>query len=52
MIFMLLSPVRGLTQEMKRNFEHLVQETGPQTCGRLAFKLQKKQTMSENHEIC
>ena len=26
MIFMLQSPVRGLTREMKRNFKHLVQQ--------------------------
>ena len=37
---------------MKRNFEHLIQETRPQTCGRMVFKFKKKQTKSENHEIC
>ena len=36
---------------MKRNFEHLIQETRPRTCGRMVFKFLKKQTKSENHEI-
>ena len=31
MIFMLLSPVWGLTREMKRIFEHFIQETRPRT---------------------
>ena len=42
MIFMLLNPVWGLTREMKRNFEHLVQKTQPRTCGRMVFKFFKK----------
>ena len=49
---MLLSLVRGLIQEMKGNFEHLVHETRPRTCGRMVFKFLKKQTKTENHEIC
>ena len=52
MIFMLLSPVWGLIREMKGNFEHLVHETRPRTCGRMVFKFIKKQTKSENHEFC
>ena len=52
MIFMLLSPVWGLIREMKENFEHLVHETRPRTCGRIIFKFLKNQTKSENHEIC
>jgi hypothetical protein len=37
---------------MKRNFKNLIQETRPRTCGRMVLKLKKKQTKSENHEIC
>jgi hypothetical protein len=37
---------------MKRNFKHLVQETRPRTCGLMVFKFKKKQTKSENQEIC
>ena len=51
-IFMLLSPVWGLIREMKGNFEHLVHENRPRTCGRMVFKFIKKQTKSENHEFC
>jgi hypothetical protein len=48
MIFMLLSQVWGLTYEMKRNFEHLVQEIRPRTCGRMVFKLRKnKQSLRD-----
>ena len=52
MIFMLLSPVWGLIREMKWNFEHLVHETRPRTCGRMVFKFLKKQMKSKNHEFC
>ena len=48
---MLFGLVWGLTYEMKRNFEHLVQETQLQTCDQMVFKFLKKQTKSENHEI-
>ena len=41
MIFMLLSLVWGLTREIKRNFEPLVQETRPRTCCRMVFKFKK-----------
>ena len=37
--------------EMKGNFEYLIHETRPRTCGRIVFKLYKKQTKSENYEI-
>ena len=49
---MLLSLVCGLTQEMKRNFKHLVLETRPQTCGQMVFKFKKKQAKSKNHKTC
>ena len=52
MILMLLSPMWGLNREMKENFKHLVHETWPRMCGRITFKFYKKQTNSENHEIC
>ena len=51
MIFMLINLVCGLTQQMKRNFEHLVHETRPRTCGRIVLKFYRKQTKSENYEI-
>ena len=50
MIFMLFSIMWGRNQEQTTNFEHLVHETWPRTCGRVVFKLYKKQTKSENHE--
>lgn len=46
----IIHPVWGLTCEMKRNFEHLGRETWLQICGRMV--LIKKQTKSENNEIC
>ena len=49
---MLINLVCGLTQQMKRNFEHLVHETRPRTCGRIVLKFYKKQTKSENHKLC
>ena len=49
---MLLSSLRGLTREMKKKFKHLVQETRPRMCGPMVFKFIKKQTKTENHEIC
>ena len=52
MIFMLLIPMWGLIQDMKANFEHLVHETWPWTCGQIIFKFYKKQTKSENYKIC
>jgi len=53
MIFMLLRPMWGLIQELKENFEHLVHETWPWTCGWIIIKFcYKKQTKSENYEIC
>ena len=52
MIFMLFSIMWGRIQEQTTNFEHLVHETWPRTCGRVVFKLYKKQTKSENHETC
>jgi len=52
MIFMLFSIMWGRIQEQTTNFEHLVHETWPQTCGRVVFKFYKKQTKSENHETC
>ena len=52
MIFMLFSIMWGRIQEQTTNFEHLVHETWPRTCGRVIFKLYKKQTKSENHETC
>ena len=52
MIFMVLSVVWGRIQEQTRNFEHLIHETWPRTCGRIVFKFYKMQTKSENHETC
>ena len=52
MIFMLFSIMWGRIQEQTTNFEHLVHETWPRTCGRVVFKFYKKQTKSENHETC
>ena len=51
-IFMLFSIMWGRIQEHTTNFEHLVHETWPRTCGRVVFKFYKKQTKFENHEIC
>jgi hypothetical protein len=42
----------GRIQEHTRTFEYLVHETWPRTYGRIIFKFYKKQTKSENHEIC
>ena len=42
----------GRIQEQTTNFEHLVHETWPRTCGRIVFKFYKKQTKFENHETC
>ena len=52
MIFMLFSIMWGRIQEQTTNFERLVHETWPRTCGRVVFKFYKKQTKSENHETC
>ena len=52
MIFMLFSIMWGRIQEQTTNFEHLVYETWPRTCGRIVFKFYKMQTKSENHETC
>ena len=52
MIFMLFSIMWGRIKEHTTNFEHLVHETWPRTCGRVVFKFYKKQTKSENHETC
>ena len=52
MIFMVLSVVWGRIEERTRNFEHLVHEIWPWTCGRIVFKFYKMQTKSENHETC
>ena len=52
MIFMVLSVVWGRIQERTQNFEHLVHETWPWTCGRIVFKFYKMQTKSGNHETC
>ena len=51
MIFMLFSIMWGRIQEQTTNFEHLVYETWPRTCGRIVFKFYKKQTI-ENLETC
>ena len=51
-IFMLFSIMWGCIHEQTTNFEHLVHETWPRTCGRVVFKFYKKQTKSENHETC
>jgi hypothetical protein len=50
MIFLLLSLMWGHIQEQTRNFEHLVHETWPRTCGWIVLKLYKKKTKSKNHE--
>jgi hypothetical protein len=50
MIFMLSSLSWGRIQEQTINFEHLVPEACPRTCGRVAFKLYKRQTKSKNHK--
>ena len=42
MIFMLFSIMWGRIQEQTTNFEHLVHETWPRTCGRIVFKFYKK----------
>ena len=52
MIFMLFSIMWGRIQEQTTNFEHLVHETWPLTCGRVVFKFYKKQTKTENLETC
>ena len=52
MIFMLFNLVWGLTYQMKRIFEYLVQKTRPRMCARIVLKFYKKQMKSENHEIC
>ena len=52
MIFMLFSIIWGHIQEHTTNFEHLVHETWPRTCGRVVFKFYKKQTKTENLETC
>ena len=52
MIFMIFSIIWGRIQEQTTNFEHLVHETWPRTCGRVVFKFYKKQTKSKNHETC
>ena len=52
MIFMLFSVMRGRIQEQTTNFEHLVHETWPRTCGQVIFKFYKKQTKTENLETC
>ena len=49
---MLFSIMWGHIQDQTTNFEHLVHETWPRTCGRVVFKFYKKQTKSENHETC
>ena len=51
MIFMLFNLVWGLTYQMKRNFEHLVQKTRPRMCARIVLKFYKKQMKSENLKI-
>ena len=52
MIFMLFIVMWGRIHEQTTNFEHIVHETWPRTCGRVVFKFYKKQTKSENHETC
>ena len=52
MIFILFSIMWGHIQEQTTNFEHLVHEIWPRTCGRVVFKFYKKQTKSENYETC
>ena len=42
MIFMLFSIMWGRIQEQTTNFEHLVHETWPRTCGWVVFKFYKK----------
>ena len=42
MIFMLFSIMWGRIQKQTTNFEHLVYETRPWTCGRVVFKFYKK----------
>jgi hypothetical protein len=42
MIFMLFSIMWGRVQEQTTNFEHLVHETWPWTCGQVVFKFYKK----------
>jgi hypothetical protein len=51
MIFLSLSLIWDRTQGQTRNFEHCVCETWAQTCGGNVWKIYKKQTKSENHEI-
>ena len=51
-IFLLFSIMWGRIQEQTTNFEHLIHETWPRTCGRVVFKFYKKQMMSENPETC
>ena len=38
---MLFSPVQGLTREMKKKFEHLVQEIWPLMCVPIIFNSKK-----------
>ena len=52
LIFMLLSPIWVIVEDLNRKFEHFVHETWPQTCDRIDFKFYKKQMKSENYEIC
>ena len=52
MIFMLFSIMWGRIQEQTTNFEHIVHETWPLTCGRVVFKFYKKQTKFKNQKNC
>ena len=52
MIFMLFSIMWGRIQEQTTNFEYLIHETWPRTCGRVVFKFYKKQMKTENLETC
>ena len=52
MIFMFLSPIRGVVEEFEGKFKHPVHKTWRRMCGWIDFKFYKTETKSENHEIC
>ena len=52
LIFMLLSPIWVIVEDLNGKVEHFVHEMWPQTCDRIGFKFYKMQMNSENHEIC
>ena len=52
LIFMLLSPIWVIVEDLNGKVEHFVHEMWPQTCDQIGSKFYKKQMKSENYEIC